>query len=172
MKPKTDISIRFWDKVIKTDGCWEWQGYRLSEKHYGYIGLGGRGAGAIGAHRCSWEIHNGSVPEGMHVLHTCDNRGCVNLSHLFLGTNTDNIQDKINKGRAGACGPKKGTVYKTPPGRPANVGAYTLDRLSIEQVHEIRGLLPLMSQQKIADKYKIHQSLVSRIKLGKTCQLL
>ena len=47
----------------------------------------------------SWELTNGEVPDELHVLHKCDNPSCVNPHHLFLGTNFDNVQDKIQKGR-------------------------------------------------------------------------
>ena len=51
------------------------------------------------AHRVSWEIHKGEIPKDVQVLHRCDVPACVNPSHLFLGTNTDNIADKLLKNR-------------------------------------------------------------------------
>lgn len=58
------------------------------------------------AHRVSWEVHNGEIPVGMNVLHRCDNAGCVNPAHLFLGTQADNIKDMFAKGRQNSVGPK------------------------------------------------------------------
>ena len=90
---------RFWDKVapIMDDrGCWEWTGARTGFG-YGKIGHAGR---FLAAHRISWEIHHGDVPEGLCVLHRCDNPPCVNPKHLWLGTLSDNTCDMHAKGRA------------------------------------------------------------------------
>jgi hypothetical protein len=86
---------RFWEKVmpIPWSGCWEWMG---STQRYGHF----RYPGGQLAHRFSWELENGPVPEGLHVLHKCDNPSCVNPDHLFLGTHDDNMKDKAAKGRA------------------------------------------------------------------------
>ena len=69
---------------------------------YHHPGMGRRrdGAGYAIAHRVSWGIHNGPIPPGVKVLHTCDNPPCVNPAHLFLGTQADNIKDCLDKGRA------------------------------------------------------------------------
>lgn len=107
----TPVEKRFWPKVDKTDGhgpagdCWIWT---ASTDIYGYgiVGVGGRNKGA---HRASWEIHNGPIPEGLKVLHHCDNPPCVRPNHLFLGTQKDNMDDMNAKGRRGK-GPAKLTV--------------------------------------------------------------
>jgi hypothetical protein len=97
------VISRFWKYVKKGRGCWEWQG---ATHDYGYgvlnIRLGLRGdhySCVARAHRISWEIHNGSIPEGFCVLHKCDNPPCVNPDHLWLGTKKDNTSDMYKKGR-------------------------------------------------------------------------
>jgi hypothetical protein len=93
----TSIAERFWRYVDKTEDCWLWTG---AKTHGGYGVLNsGRGNSIVRAHRLSWEIHNGPIPEGMDMCHTCDNPSCVNPSHLFLGTPHDNAVDMIAKGR-------------------------------------------------------------------------
>lgn len=87
-------SERFWSNVQKTDGCWVWTGCRSHD-----YGLMGANKARILAHRFSWELHYGPIPNGLGVLHRCDNPPCVRPDHLFLGTFEDNMKDKIAKGR-------------------------------------------------------------------------
>ncbi len=98
---RTPLAVRFWAKVRRGPGCWEWTG--ATSSGYGVICRGGKG-GANGApmlyaHRVSWELRKGPVPSGMRILHRCDNPQCVRLSHLILGTAKDNSQDMSRKGR-------------------------------------------------------------------------
>lgn len=78
-------------------GCWLWTG-GVNVWGYGMISLGGKADGSSSAHRVSYMLHKGD-PRDLLVLHSCDNRLCVNPEHLFLGTQRDNIRDMINKGR-------------------------------------------------------------------------
>lgn len=90
------VADRFWEKVTKGDGCWEWQGARIP---HGYGNMTVPDHGHDYAHRISWQLHNGEIPAGLWVLHHCDNPPCVRPDHLFLGTAQDNVDDSIRKGR-------------------------------------------------------------------------
>jgi hypothetical protein len=76
--------------------CWNWEGY-ISPSGYGYTTVVGQKERRV--HRLMWALKFGPVPEGKEVCHKCDNRGCINPSHLFLGTHQDNMHDSSVKGR-------------------------------------------------------------------------
>ena len=141
---------RFWAKVTKGDGCWEWAAYR-NARGYGKFGTGGRRGHIDFAHRVSWRLTNGEIPPLTDVCHHCDNPPCVRPDHLFLGSRKANMRDAAAKNRLSRA---------TGKARAANNHA----KLTEEAVAAIRqALSDGMAQTKVAAQFGIGQSQVSRI---------
>lgn len=112
-------------------GCWLWEG-AVNPDGYGYLRIARK---LTGAHRASWADRNGPIPSGMHVLHRCDVRSCVNPDHLFLGTHADNMADRAAKGR---------TFFKGKPSKNPQA------KLTWEMVDRIRATIGVVSKRKMA----------------------
>lgn len=97
-RPKGSEEFRFWFRVDKSADCWTWTAARGAGKFdYGYFWTDSKKL--VKAHRYSYALANGPIPEGMVICHRCDNPPCVRPDHLFLGTQKDNIRDMDAKGR-------------------------------------------------------------------------
>ena len=126
----SDVQFRFWNKVAtgSKDECWDWIGSRTGIKNdRGQLYINGK---MVKSSRIAWVIANGKIPEGMYVLHYCDNGLCCNSKHLFLGTHQDNMAD------AGAKGLLRRYRKFTP-----------------EQIIEIRNLYGKMRLRSLAARY-------------------
>lgn len=99
---KETIAERFWRYVRKQDGCWPWLG-ALHRDGYGRFNLP-QHTGMVISHRYAWKLTHGEIPEGMDVLHRCDNPPCCNPAHLRLGTHQENMDDMNSKDRNGYAG--------------------------------------------------------------------
>jgi hypothetical protein len=124
---------RFWSNVDTSGDCWEWRGTIM---HEGY-GVAHFNYRHYRAHRVSWELTNGPIPDELCVLHRCDNRSCVNPAHLFVGTRDDNMRDMVAKARQrhGDNHP-----FKINPQLAQRGEAHGISKLTAQQVREIRRL--------------------------------
>lgn len=139
---------RFESKIYYSiDGCWYWTG-SLNMWGYGMIGVSDK---LKGAHRVSYELYKGKIPDGLFVLHSCDNRACVNPDHLRIGTQLDNLLEMQDKGRKailrGIANPRH--------------------KLNEVQVREILSLKGKMKAIEIAKKYGLEHRTIYDIFSGR-----
>jgi len=183
-----DLASRFWSKVDKssaeiksphvTSPCWEWTAG--TDGRYGRFACNGE----TRAHRVAWTLAHGTVPDGLCVLHRCDNPPCVRVEHLFLGTDLDNSQDKEQKGRAGhvsgaehparlhperlARGDKNGS--RVHPERLPRGAKQWRAKLTEQTVREIRTKYATGQhlQADLAVAYGVEQTVISKVVLRRS----
>lgn len=135
------VEDRFQAKVMKTESCWEWLATH-NGRGYGLFRVDGT---YQLAHRVSYTLYKGAIPQGLLVRHTCDNPNCVNPDHLEVGTNYDNRQDMMKRGRC-----------------PSS-------KLTPEQVKEIREILKSNHGRTLKDigsQFGVSRQVISRIGTG------
>jgi len=143
---KFDAEANFWSRVDKSKGpyrCWLWTGYIRTS---GYGALGWKGVSGRSAHRIAYEIVAGPIPKGQVVMHSCDNKLCVNPRHLSLGRQRDNIEDAQRKKRLAV-----GT--RVPQ-----------SKLNEQAVREIRQLASAgRLYRELATRYDVTESCISKV---------
>lgn len=151
---------RFWAKVDKNGPiiyehlgkCWVWTGW-TNELGYGLVSRVEGIRRLHRAHRVSWTLTNGKIPDGLLVLHRCDNPACVNPEHTFLGTHADNIRDKMEKGRGGHL-------------RGEEAGRAKLTENEVREIRKMRGegaVYPV-----IARRFGVSESTIAAIIRGRS----
>jgi hypothetical protein len=152
-KPIT-IEERFWNRVNKKgiNECWEWTGAKRSDG-YGTFSMGKRSQFMM-AHRYSWMLANGrDIPDGLLVLHNCDNPTCVNPNHLRVGTDADNVRDMWDRNRA-----RTGVL----PGELNGMSKLTWDK-----VREIRTKYSRkLNTYRLSEEYGVSEVMIAKIIRG------
>lgn len=136
LPPRTRLMSKF---RVSDKGCWEWQG-ATNHSGYGTIYADGK---VRKTHRLSYEFSKGPIPDGIDVLHQCDNPLCINPDHLFLGTRADNVKDAASKNRL-----------------PLNERHWNT-KLSVEDVSNIRK--STLTKAELAREYKVNRSTIVRV---------
>lgn len=148
---------RFWSKVNKggptpahrpeLGPCWVWTASKRNKGYGAFFWRTDSGEKVQGrAHRFSWELHHGAIPEGQCALHHCDNPGCVRPGHLFLGTIAENNQDMVSKGRHVPGGTHHDGNYE-------HGEKHHNAKLTADKVIEIRTLKATLSYSQLSERF-------------------
>lgn len=146
---KRTIAERFYEKVSQGGECWEWIAGK-NASGYGIMGFSGK---CVLAHRVSFEMHKGAIPDGLCVLHSCDNPSCVNPAHLSLGTQAENIRQRDERGRTGRT---MGVLGEQHYG----------SKLTESAVRDIRS--SSLSRYELADKYGVSHVTIGKVIRGES----
>ncbi len=150
MKKETNTPLNFWAKVEtkSNDECWNWRG-STTRDGYGTFTMNYK---THLTHRLAWELRNGKIPKGKYLLHKCDNRKCCNPNHLILGTQQENVNDMIKKGRQKSL--KRGGKKN----------------LTDDEVRDIKTLYSSKkyTQEQLSEIYGVSRMQISLIILGKS----
>lgn len=138
------LEERFMKYVHKEEACWLWTGY-VNTSGYGSLTVKGT---PVGAHRLSFMLFKGEVPDGKVVCHTCDVRTCVNPEHLWLGSNRENLDDMLAKGRQSRV-----------PGEQNGMSKLTEDQVRAIRQEHIDGA----TKASLCRKYEVSSSTMDRL---------
>lgn len=144
---------RFWDKVNKSNDCWEWTAGKLNGGH-GSFKLDGK---TVAAHRVAYELCVGKIPNGVVIRHDCDNPPCCNPDHLSPGSQLENMKDKVDRGRAASGNQRAASLKRS--------------KLTMIDVKFIRHWLKSYTQKSIAEVFGVTHQAISNISRGRSwCQ--
>ena len=152
MKPT--LEQRFWSKVEKKSDsdCWKWKS-AFTTNGYGFFWVGGKKRSEY-AHRVSYTLANGNLDKDSHVMHSCDNKWCVNPKHLSAGSHLDNMRDAMSKNRSG-CLHQHGS--RNPVAK--------VTELSVQRIRIVGNAL---TQNRLAELISVSRENVGQIKRGTT----
>lgn len=144
---RKSLEARFEEKYIPepNSGCWLWTG---AYDRGGYSTLSHLNKPVIG-HRVSYELFKGKIPAGQNVCHSCDNRACVNPDHLFLGTQRENVEDMLQKGRQ-----RRGSTH----------GMAKLTEADVAEIRATKGV----TQYALAAQYGVTRSAIADLLKGRS----
>lgn len=152
-----ELKQRLLSNIQKTEsGCWDWT--KSFRNGYGVLSLSGKNHSA---HRLSYQVFKGNIPEGMLICHSCDNKKCINPDHLFIGSYSDNTKDAVLKG-----------IIVVPKGKEFETGHLpknsTLDKEKAQELKQFTLANPDMKCPEIAKMFEVKNQLVRDIRAGRT----